>query len=229
METDQSTVVDRAKQTAGASSPAILAVVAKVLKDRGASGTIVDVGCGTGDLWSAVESLFTRYVGADVIRHDGFPAEAEFLAVYLDSGTVPLADGSSDVVASVETIEQVENPRAQMRELTRVCRPGGWVVLTTPNQLSLLSKMTLLLKNEFNAFRERPGLYPAHITTLLEVDLRRMAFECGLSEIEIVYTRSGRIPGTRWHYPGIVARLLPRACSDNILLAARRPEFPSDV
>jgi hypothetical protein len=51
------------------------------------------------------------------------------------------------------------------------------VVITTPNQESLLSKLTLLLLNEFNAFRA--GSYPAHLTALLEVDRRRIAAECG--------------------------------------------------
>ena len=45
--------------------------------------------------------------------------------------------------------------------------------MTTPNQLSLLSKMTLLFRGQFNAFQEGPGLYPAHRTALLEIDLLR--------------------------------------------------------
>ena len=67
-----------------------------------------------------------------------------------------------------------------MRQLTRVVKPGGVVIVTTPNQLSLLSKMTLVLKNQFNAFQS--GSYPAHLTALLEIDLVRMARECGLAE-----------------------------------------------
>ncbi len=51
------------------------------------------------------------------------------------------------------------------------------MIVTTPNQLSLLSKLTLVLKNEFNAFQA--GSYPAHLTALLEADLRRIGVECG--------------------------------------------------
>jgi hypothetical protein len=94
------------------------------------------------------------------------------------------------------------------------------VVVTTPNQLSLLSKLTLVVKNQFNAFTERPGSYPAHITALLEVDLVRIARECGLVEVGIRYTDSGRIPGTARHWP---RPLGGRAFSDNVLLEARRP------
>jgi hypothetical protein len=122
---------------------------------------------------------------------------------------------------AVETIEHLENPRAFVRELTRLARPGGWVVVTTPNQLSLLSKMTLVLKNEFNDFQS--GSYPAHLTALLEADLRRIGGECGWSDVAVAYTRNGRIPGTARHWPRPLSRLIPRTLSDNVLVIGRAP------
>jgi len=157
----------------------------------------------------------------DVICYEGFPAAAEFVALDLDAGVVPLPDGGADVVAAVETIEHLENPRAFLRELVRLTRPGGWVVVTTPNQLSLLSKLTLVFKNQFNAFQD--GSYPAHLTALLEIDLRRMAAECGLAGVTIAYSGEGRIPGVPWHYPRFLSRWFPRALSDNVLLSGKRP------
>jgi 2-polyprenyl-3-methyl-5-hydroxy-6-metoxy-1,4-benzoquinol methylase len=120
----------------------------------------------------------------------------------------------------VETIEHLENPRAFVRELARLAKPGGTVLVTTPNQLSLLSKLTLLTRNQFNAFQEAPGLYPAHITALLEVDLRRIARETGLEGVEVHYSGFGRIPFTARHWP---RPLQGRAFSDNVALLARRP------
>ncbi len=178
------------------------------------------MGCGTGGLWKYIRERFHLYVGADVIRYEGFPEGAKFRPVNLDTGRIDLPDGTADVVACVETIEHVENLRALVRELARLVRPGGLVVVTTPNQISLLSKLGLLVTNEFPAFRERPGLYPAHLTALLPVDLLRMARECGLAEAAIRYSDSGRIPGTSLHWPRPLAG---RAFSDNVLLMARRP------
>ncbi|TWT34104.1 class I SAM-dependent methyltransferase [Blastopirellula retiformator] len=215
-------VVRRAELSRGGSSQAILHMVGRELDRRSISGGfLLDVGCGTGALGQVVGDKFDRYAGADVVRHEGFPTDAQFHLVDVDQGGVPLPDESVDVVASVETVEHVENPRQLMRELVRLAKPGGWIVVTTPNQLSLLSKMTLLLRNEFNAFRA--GSYPAHITALLEVDLRRMATELKLTDIEIAFTHNGRIVGTAWHYPQAISRLFPRAMSDNILLMARKP------
>jgi 2-polyprenyl-3-methyl-5-hydroxy-6-metoxy-1,4-benzoquinol methylase len=99
-------------------------------------GTLVDVGCGSGALWQVLRSAFARYVGVDLIGYDGFPSDGELVISNLDD-TLPLADEYAEVVASIETIEHLENPRAFMRQLTRVVKPGGLVIVTTPNQLTL--------------------------------------------------------------------------------------------
>jgi SAM-dependent methyltransferase len=214
-------VIERALETGGTSGDPIYRLVSRVLRERRAKGgDLLDVGCGTGALWAYLADHIDRYVGTDAVRHQGFPEAAEFHQVDMDTGRIPLPDGCMDVVTAVETIEHVENPRAFVRELARLARPGGLVIVTTPNQLSLLSKLTLVLKNHFNAFAERPGLYPAHITALLEIDLLRIASECRLVDAAIYYTNSGRIPGTARHWP---RPLRGRSFSDNVLLACHQP------
>jgi SAM-dependent methyltransferase len=210
----------RALESRGGSADPIYRLVARVLAEHGEGGTLLDVGCGTGNLRAYASGGFDRYIGTDVVRYDGFPESAEFHKVDMDTGRIPLDDGSVDTVVAVETIEHVENPRAFMRELARLARPGGRVIVTTPNQLSALSLLTLHAKGHFQAFAERPGLYPAHITALLEIDLLRIARECGLVDARIRYTDSGRIPGTPRSWP---RPLKGRLFSDNLLLDARRP------
>ena len=129
----------------------------------------------------------------------------------------------ADAVVAAEIIEHLENPRALMRELVRVAKPGGAVVLTTPNQLSLLSLLTLIFKHRFAAFQDVH--YPAHLTALLEIDLTRIANETGLTDIEIEYSRQGRIPKTPWHYPQAMSRLWPRGLSDNPMFSAGSPRY----
>jgi SAM-dependent methyltransferase len=186
---------------------------------------IVDVGCGAGKLWHVLNGRFSHYLGVDAVRYDDFPAEASIKLADLDREPLPLPAEIADVIVSAETIEHLENPRRFIRELKRVCKAKGLIIVTTPNQLSLLSKMTLIFKNEFNAFQERPGLYPAHRTALLEIDLIRIAKECSLSDITIQYSYRGRLPWVPWSYPLSVARFLPRAFSDNILLIAKKPDI----
>ncbi|MHB1557194.1 MAG: class I SAM-dependent methyltransferase [Isosphaeraceae bacterium] len=212
----------RARLSLGASGDPIYRAVADAIADRHPEGgTLIDVGCGAGNLWGYLGARFDRYLGVDAVRYEGLPDEVEFLGIDLDTGRAPLPDAVGDVVAAVETIEHLENPRAFARELTRLTRPGGWIIVTTPNQLSLLSKLTLVVKNEFNAFQA--GSYPAHLTALLESDLRRIGAECGWVDAAVAFTLSGRIPGTAGHWPRWLSRLVPRGLSDNILMIGRKP------
>lgn len=221
------TTEGRAVATGGASNEAVHALVERALEKHGPTdGVLVDVGAGRGDLGRRLGGRFTRYVGADVVRHAGFPAELEFVRADLDAHRVPLPDGSADVVACVETIEHVENPRALLRELARLARPGGLVVVTTPNQLSVASKLCLLTRGEFSQFQAGPGLYPAHITALLEIDLRRIVAETGLEDIDVLYSARGRVPLSARAWPtwlGSSTGWRGRAFSDNVLVCGRKP------
>jgi 2-polyprenyl-3-methyl-5-hydroxy-6-metoxy-1,4-benzoquinol methylase len=210
--------VEVAALSKGTSAGPILQAALRILDGRVASlGRMVDVGCGAGDLFRALGSRDCAYVGVDLVRYDGFPVTTAARFVVADlNAQIPLDDAIADVVISVETIEHLENPRAFVRELVRLVRFGGLVIVTTPNQLSLLSKLTLVLKNRFNAFTDRD--YPAHITSLLESDLRRIAAECGLTDIQVGFTDNGRIPGTALSWPKTLG-LRGRTFSDNILLS----------
>ena len=222
---------ERAFESGGSSnSSALYRAVGECCLACPAGGLIVDIGCGKGALFRHVCAHVDRYLGIDIVRYADFPADpkAEFREVNLDDGRIPLPDGCADVVCSLETIEHVENPRAFSRELVRIAKPGGRIVVTTPNQLSFASKVFLLAKNEFMHFQERPGLYPAHISALLDVDLLRIARENGLVDVDLRYTGDGRMPLTARSWPkrlGHVRGWRGRAFSDNVVVAATKPRL----
>ena len=87
--------------------------------------------------------------------------------------------------------------------------------------ISSVEPLTFVLKDQFNAFQEAPGLYPAHITALLEVDLIRIFTESDLTDIQINYSNVGRMPFTPWHWPKSFG-LGDRAFSDNILCIGQK-------
>jgi 2-polyprenyl-3-methyl-5-hydroxy-6-metoxy-1,4-benzoquinol methylase len=211
----------RARQSLGTSHDAIYRMVRAAVDARQIrGGRLVDVGCGSGSLWPFLADRFDRYCGLDAVRYAGFPGDAEFHRVDLDTAGWPVVAGSGDVVAAIETIEHLENPWAFVRGLATIAAPGGWVAVTTPNQLSALSLATLLAKRRFSAFQD--AHFPAHRTALLESDLRRIFAAAGLRDVEIHYSGFGRVPLTPWHYPAGLPAIAPRRFSDNLLIIGRR-------
>jgi ubiquinone/menaquinone biosynthesis C-methylase UbiE len=54
--------------------------------------------------------------------------------VHADATCLPLASASIDLVVSFETLEHVPDAGAMIKEIRRVLRPGGRLVLSTPNR-----------------------------------------------------------------------------------------------
>ncbi len=221
-ETISNEITTRALRSGGASAGAIYAMVARTLTRRKISGeNAIDLGCGSGALKEVASRHCRRYVGADAVRYEHFPSDCQFIETDLNKTPFPFEGGKADLVLAIETIEHLENPRSLLSEMTRIARPGGWIMVSTPNQLSFLSLVTLVCKRRFSAFQD--SHYPAHITALLETDLVNIAREVGLKDIAIEYSEEGRIILTPLKYPHFISRMLPRLCSDNILLVGRAP------
>ena len=69
----------------------------------------------------------------------GHPALADRVNyVQADAQNMSFDENSFDIVISCETIEHVPDPRAAVREMYRVAKPGGTLYLTTPNYLNFM-------------------------------------------------------------------------------------------
>lgn len=93
---------------------------------------ILDVGCGTGGMLAYFSRLGPS-LGVDTAEEAAYFCRRRGLSMIRGSGTtLPLADASFDVVSALDVIEHVDDDGLMLRELRRVCRPGGILLLTVP-------------------------------------------------------------------------------------------------
>jgi SAM-dependent methyltransferase len=96
--------------------------------------TLLDVGGGPGYFASAFEAAGLRYVGVepDASEMHAGPAGAPGAGAFVRASgmALPFADDSVDVCLSSNVAEHVPDPWRMGREMLRVTRPGGLVVLS---------------------------------------------------------------------------------------------------
>ena len=103
--------------------------------------TILDVGCGTGIFTLDVLKLGPSVVGLEISRPMLMRArqktgDSPFRPVTADMLSLPFVNDVFDKTVSMTALEFVENAQDAIRELFRVTRKGGTVVVTTLNSLS---------------------------------------------------------------------------------------------
>jgi SAM-dependent methyltransferase len=93
-------------------------------------------------------------VDIDLEQSGNLPAGISRVAGNLNA-RLPFADATFDLVTSLEGIEHVENHFLMLRELGRVTRPGGHLILSTPNICSLEDRLKFVLRGSFYRFISR--------------------------------------------------------------------------
>ncbi len=105
------------------------------------SGAVLDVGGATGNFGYAVRDLFELRFTMDIASDCQLPAEAKgniFILGNVDEDGLPFPDESStgpmiDLIVALDFIEHILDPGKFARECFRVLKPGGMVLINTPN------------------------------------------------------------------------------------------------
>jgi SAM-dependent methyltransferase len=101
------------------------------LLNRHISGAALDIGCGLGDMLAFRQNT----VGADVNPHAVAYCRSRGLdARLIEDGCLPFADASFDTVILDNVLEHVPNPRALLREIHRVLKQAGGVLVGVPGE-----------------------------------------------------------------------------------------------
>lgn len=178
----------------GTSNTELYSRVLTTIRKKLLSGRVLDFGAGTGNLTKLLKTSgqFNGVYGIDLFERP-IDLDAEIIWIQGDLNEVSsLPTGEFDLITAIEVIEHLENPRAVMREWYRLLRPSGIVIMTTPNSENLRSYFSLAFKRHFWAFTSTS--YPAHITALLEADIRRICSEVGFGPPQFDFQGRGGIP-----------------------------------
>jgi SAM-dependent methyltransferase len=208
----------------------------------GGAARILDAGAGEGALSDALCRRGYQVVACEIspsrFRAFGVPCIRADL-----NARLPFADASFDGVVSAEVLEHLENPHRLARECARILRPGGVFVLTTPNILSVYSRLHFLLLGTCDSFDTLSGSRETafhgtrgHINPVGYPELRYLVTRAGLRITDVTTNRDIRVAlrdttgWARWVRPALAvvasaARLATRLTrrTDHVALQLLSP------
>jgi len=119
---------------------------------------ILDVGCGTGTMLTYL-AAFGKAEGVDIDEEAlGYCRERGLQNVRLgEAGKLPFDDGSFDLVTALDVVEHLDDDAAAFREMRRVLRPGGHLLVTVPAHKFLWGD-----QDEVNLHKRRYGAGELH-------------------------------------------------------------------
>lgn len=154
---------------------------------------VLDVGCGVGTFVYHCAKKGAKAVGIDYSRESinvarqlaerfGVSANVEF--IHCDAKSLPYPDMSFDKVVAVDFIEHIEDSqkRDALLEMLRVLKPGGFIIIFTPNGLrEWLRSIKTKLARIFGLYQPQTRLHYGLIN--------RFKFERILKGMDLVFIR----------------------------------------
>jgi ubiquinone/menaquinone biosynthesis C-methylase UbiE len=178
------------------------------------SKRVLEVACGRGGFAKLLASRGAIMCGADFsgtalqagARKSGTNGQR---SVHLDfaqadAQQLPFASESFDVIISCETIEHLLDPQAALKEMARICRPGGFLYLTTPNYVNATGLYYLYARGR--KAKSTPGADQPFDRVFLFPEIRRLVRQGGWNILRSDGTVH-QFPVWRGHNPVAISAL----------------------
>jgi len=163
-------------------------------KDLLQTKTVVDLSVGRG----YIAQLF-KEIGAEVKAFDLFPNQNQFYKSVVDhidlQKPFPIESNSVDLVICCETIEHLPNQLFLFQETSRILKPGGAFILSTPNSSSLRSRFSQFMlesehygapaPNELNAFTNWENSTDGYFSKLFISGILRLRTLAALNQLTL--------------------------------------------
>ena len=174
-----------------------------------ARGTVLDAPAGQGHLSGELEKLGFALFPVDIERDNILHRTGRNVQVDLNE-PLPFRDGSFDYVVSLEGIEHLEAPHSLIRGFARVLKPSGRLIVSTPNVMTIKSRLRFLFCGHFDYFRFIGPLPPEaryrhdeydhqHINPISYTEMKFILEKSGLELEEIKTNRFVRKRGFVGH------------------------------
>ncbi len=142
-------------------------------------GRLLDIGCGNGNFLARAQTLGWDVAGIEP-DHAAARVAHDRLGIEIIAPTLAeaaLGDASFDAITLAHVIEHLLDPLATLRECARILKPGGRLVVTTPNTESLGHR----------AWKKSwVGLDPPrHVVLFSRAALQRLTKQAGLQLVEL--------------------------------------------
>jgi len=167
---------------------------------KGDGKKVLDVGCGMGAPASQLVQRGFEVVGVDILKESINVAKFLFKHPKLKFEVKDIIKQqypaeSFDTVLFLETIEHVDNPKMFLSEFHRILKPNGYLIISTPNAVSLFSIVRQLLrgKKRLKAISSEPQNTGTHLDHIYAWDiftLCRLLDRSGFKYITHTYAES---------------------------------------